>query len=99
MASEVQFKDRNGIALAYRHENADAPTTGVMWLGGLMSDMAGSKAEAVAAAARKAGRPCLRFDYSGHGLSKGVFTERTVSDWLEETQFAFEQIARGPMII
>ncbi|MGH6873380.1 MAG: alpha/beta hydrolase [Aestuariivirgaceae bacterium] len=100
MAGEVQFTEEpGGIALAYRHENADAPATGVLWLGGFMSDMAGSKAEAVAAAARKAGRPSLRFDYSGHGLSKGVFAQRTLSDWLEEAQFAFERIARGRMII
>jgi pimeloyl-ACP methyl ester carboxylesterase len=100
MAGEVQFTEkRNGVSLAYRHENAEVQATGVLWLGGFMSDMAGAKAEAVAVAARKAGRPCLRFDYSGHGLSEGIFTERTVSDWLEETQYAFEQIARGPMII
>jgi alpha-beta hydrolase superfamily lysophospholipase len=100
MTGEVQFNaERNGIALAYRFENAESPATGVMWLGGFMSDMVGAKAEAVAAAARKAGRPCLRFDYSGHGLSQGVFTERTVSDWLDEAQLAFERIARGPMII
>jgi pimeloyl-ACP methyl ester carboxylesterase len=100
MAGEVEFTEkRGGIALAYRHENAGAATTGVLWLGGFNSDMAGAKAEAVAASARKAGRPCLRFDYSGHGLSEGLFTERTVSDWLCEAQFAFEQIARGPTII
>lgn len=100
MAGEVQFTEkRGGIALAYRHENAGASATGVLWLGGFNSDMAGAKAEAVAAAARKAGRPCLRFDYSGHGLSEGLFTERTVSDWLSEAQRAFEQIARGPTII
>jgi pimeloyl-ACP methyl ester carboxylesterase len=100
MAGEVEFTEkRGGIALAYRHENAGAPATGVLWLGGFMSDMAGTKAEAVAAAAREVGRPCLRFDYSGHGLSEGVFTERTVSDWLAEAQHAFEQIARGPMVI
>jgi len=100
MAGEVEFTEkRDGIALAYRHENAGAPATGVLWLGGFNSDMAGAKAEAVAAAARKAGRPCLRFDYSGHGLSEGIFAERTVSDWLMEAQHAFEQIARGPMVI
>src|SRR5215207_1992236 len=100
MAGAVEFTEkRSGIALACRHENAEAAATGVLWLGGLMSDMTGAKAEAVAAAARKAGRACLRFDYSGHGLSEGLFTERTVSDWLSEAQLAFEQIARGPTII
>ena len=100
MADEVKFtQKRNGIALAYRHENAEAAATGVIWLGGFMSDMTGAKAEAVAAAARQAGRPSLRFDYSGHGQSEGIFTERTVSDWLAEAQYAFEQIARGPLII
>ena len=100
MTGGVEFTEkRNGIALAYRHENAGAAATGVLWLGGFMSDMAGAKAEAVAAAARKAGRASLRFDYSGHGLSEGLFAERTISDWLAEAHHAFEQIARGPMII
>jgi len=100
MAGEVEFtQNQSGIALAYRHDNAEEPATGVLWLGGFMSDMAGAKAETVAAAARRAGRPCLRFDYSGHGLSGGLFTELTVSDWLAEAQHVFEHIARGPMII
>jgi alpha-beta hydrolase superfamily lysophospholipase len=98
MTSEVQFTE-NGIGLAYRHENALSPATGVLWLSGFMSDMAGAKAETVAQAARRAGRPCLRFDYSGHGLSGGRAAERCLSDWLEEVRHVFERIAKGAMII
>jgi hypothetical protein len=37
MAGEVQFTEkRKGVALAYRHENAEVQATGVLWLGGFM---------------------------------------------------------------
>ncbi|MBF9233722.1 alpha/beta hydrolase [Microvirga alba] len=57
----------------------------VVWLGGFKSDMRSTKAEALDAWAEKAGRPFLRFDYSGHGESGGAFEEGTISRWLEDT--------------
>ena len=70
------------IAIKYR---AGAGTsTPLMWLGGFMSDMEGSKAVAVDELAAEVGSPCIRFDYSGHGASGGQFTDGTISRWLEE---------------
>lgn len=57
---------------------------GVVWLGGFMSDMRSTKAEALDAWAARTGRAFLRFDYSGHGESGGVFEESTISRWLED---------------
>jgi pimeloyl-ACP methyl ester carboxylesterase len=89
----------SGNKLAYRHENADASGPGMLWLSGYKSDMSGTKAEAVAAAARAAGRQCLRFDYSGHGLSDGEFADFTLSDWLDDTTTMFLSVAKGGQII
>jgi pimeloyl-ACP methyl ester carboxylesterase len=72
---------------------------GIFWLGGFKSDMRGTKAEALAAHAAKTGRACLRFDYSGHGESGGVFEAGTISRWIEEALAVFERVARGPQIV
>ncbi len=63
--------------------------TGFFWLGGFMSDMTGSKAEALASLARETRRPATRFDYSGHGQSEGIFTDGTISGWLEQSAHMF----------
>jgi pimeloyl-ACP methyl ester carboxylesterase len=57
---------------------------GVVWLGGFMSDMRSTKAEALDAWASETGRAFLRFDYSGHGESGGRFEEGTISRWRED---------------
>ena len=56
-----------------------------VWLGGFRSDMLSTKAEALDAWAAEKGRAFLRFDYSGHGESTGLFEESTISRWLEDT--------------
>jgi pimeloyl-ACP methyl ester carboxylesterase len=63
----------------------------VVWLGGFKSDMRSTKVAALDAWAEGAGRAFLRFDYSGHGESTGVFEDGTISRWLEE---ALEVIGR-----
>src|SRR5215471_9201625 len=73
----------NGRAIAVQASSGGTP--GVVWLGGFKSDMMGTKAEALAAWAKKAGRACVRFDYSGNGQSKGQFTDGTIGRWLEES--------------
>jgi len=73
-------------------------TPGIVWLGGFKSDMMGTKAEALAAWAKKAGRACIRFDYSGHGRSGGDFTLGTISRWLEEAEAVFATTT-GPQIV
>lgn len=72
---------------------------GIFWLGGFKSDMRGTKAEALAEWAEKAGRDCIRFDYSGHGESEGSFEDGTISRWLEESVAVFKQFCRGPQIV
>ena len=80
-----------GAKLAYRGDGPadDLGRCGFFWLGGFLSDMTGTKAEALAALARETRRPSLRFDYSGHGQSGGLFTDSTISDWLEQAIHMF----------
>jgi pimeloyl-ACP methyl ester carboxylesterase len=83
-------------------EPADATSAGkpgLVWLGGLKSEMISTKASALADWARAEGVACLRFDYSGHGQSGGRFEEGTVSRWLEEAEAAFCALTQGPQIL
>ena len=72
---------------------------GVLWLIGLKSDMATTKAEALAQWTAERGLGFTRFDYSGHGQSEGDFEDATISDWLEEAEAVFRQVTTGPQII
>jgi pimeloyl-ACP methyl ester carboxylesterase len=72
---------------------------GIMWLGGFMSDMGGTKAVALDHWAGVGGRACLRFDYSGHGESGGRFADGTITRWLEESLAVFEACCEGRQIL
>lgn len=86
--------------IAYLHDAGEGQgKPGLIWLCGLKSDMTSTKASAVADWARAHGHGCLRFDYSGHGQSEGLFEDGTVSRWLDETRAAFTQLTQGPQIL
>ncbi|MBU6298417.1 MAG: alpha/beta hydrolase [Alphaproteobacteria bacterium] len=95
--SEPSYLKRGGDRLAYLKRNGIEP--GVVWLGGFMSDMTGTKAQAVDAWAARAGLACLRFDYSGHGRSSGVFTDGTISRWRDDALAVIDAQSRGPQIL
>ena len=82
--------------IAVEHRSGGTP--GVFWLGGFMSEMAGTKATALDAWAAGKGLACTRFDYSGHGRSGGAFEAGTISLWLEEARAVFERFTSGPQI-
>ena len=89
-----------GIAarrIAVRAREGAAP--GLFWLGGLKSDMKGTKAQALDLWARDHGRAMTRFDYSGHGESEGDFIDGTVGRWLEESMAVFDACCRGPQVV
>lgn len=72
---------------------------GLFWLGGFRSDMAGSKAEALAAWAARTRHACTRFDYSGHGESGGRFEDGTISRWLDEAEAVFDAFTKGRQVL
>ncbi len=84
-------------AIAVREHSGAGP--GLFWLSGYKSDMKGTKAAALARWAEEAGRAIVRFDYSGHGESGGVFTEGTIGRWLADALAVFEACCRGPQIL
>jgi len=89
--------DNAARRLAVRQREGGAP--GLFWLGGFKSDMKGTKAEALDLWARDKGRATVRFDYSGHGESGGVFTDGTIGRWLEESLAVFDAFCRGPQVV
>jgi len=84
-------------AIAVRAAPGEAP--GLFWLGGFHSDMKGTKAEALARFAADETRAIVRFDYSGHGESRGDFASGTIGRWLEETVAVFTAFCRGPQVV
>jgi pimeloyl-ACP methyl ester carboxylesterase len=83
--------------IAVRAQEGTPP--GLFWMGGYKSDMKGTKAQALADWAAKAGRACVRYDYSGHGESGGAFTDGTIGRWLQDSVAVFNACCRGPQIL
>jgi pimeloyl-ACP methyl ester carboxylesterase len=88
---------RGGEAIAWRAVEGAGP--GVMFLGGFMSHMMGTKATALEAHCRRAGRAFVRFDYSGHGESGGVFRDGTIGAWRDDALSVLDEVASGPQVL
>ena len=87
----------DGRRIAFRSHEGAGPA--LVFLPGYMSDMAGSKATALAAWAQAEGRACLLLDYSGCGESSGDFADGTLSRWREEVLSLIEAEASGPVVL
>lgn len=72
---------------------------GIVWLGGLKSDMRGTKASYLDRRAAADDRSLLRLDYSGHGQSEGCFETATIGMWLEDSLAAIRGLTTGPQIL
>jgi pimeloyl-ACP methyl ester carboxylesterase len=86
-----------GRHIAYVRTPGKEP--GVVFLGGFRSDMTGSKALHLQAWAEAAGRAFLRFDYSGHGASRGAFEDGAISDWRDDALAVIETLTDGPQVL
>jgi pimeloyl-ACP methyl ester carboxylesterase len=96
--TEPQFLIReDGTSIAYHHTPGKAP--GVIFCGGFMSDMTGTKALALEAACQAAGRAYTRFDYRGHGQSSADFESGTIGLWTEDALAVLDQVTQGPQIV
>lgn len=85
--------------IAVRREAGTPGRCGILWLSGFKSDMAGTKAEELAAWARATGRAMTRLDYSGHGISGGDFEAGTISRWAEEALAVHRAFCKEPTIV
>ena len=72
---------------------------GIVFLGGFVSEMTGTKATWIEDWARERGRGFLRFDYRGHGASSGAFADGAIGDWADDAAAIVEQRTEGPQIL
>lgn len=95
--SDTNFLETpSGRRLAYHRTPGRGPW--IVFLGGLKSDMMGTKAVFLEDWARRQGRAFLRFDYSGHGESSGAFTDGCIGDWAEDTRAAVAALTEGSIV-
>ena len=87
----------DGRRIAHRRSDGRGP--GVVFLGGLRSDMTGTKATFLEAWARARGLAYLRFDYTGHGASSGDFLDGGIGSWAHDAQDAVAHLTSGPQIL
>lgn len=85
-----------GRRLAFRRSQGRGPW--IVFLGGLKSDMQGTKAVHLETWARAQGRAFLRFDYSGHGESGGRFEDGCIGDWHQDTLAAVGALTEGRLV-
>ena len=85
-----------GRDIAYHLTEGTGPT--VVFLGGFKSDMEGTKALFLESWAKETGRAFLRFDYSGHGVSGGDFTDGCIGDWFEDACAVLGEV-QGPLVL
>lgn len=97
MAATDFLETPQGRRLAYHRSEGAGPT--LVFLGGLKSDMEGTKAVHLEAWAKARGQAFLRFDYSGHGESSGAFTDGCIGDWHEDTVAAIGALTEGPLVV
>jgi len=77
--------------LAYDYDQVGSAIT-IVFLGGFRSDMMGTKAEFLKQLCNEKGIDFLRFDYRGHGQSKGEFADACIGDWLEDVLNIINQV-------
>lgn len=97
MPAETFLETPQGRRIAYHLTPGTGPC--IVFLGGLKSDMEGTKAVHLERWAQGQGRAFLRFDYSGHGESSGTFTDGCIGDWAEDTRAAVSALTDGPLLV
>ena len=93
----IEYFTKNKKKIAYSASASGAFT--LVFLGGFMSDMMGSKATHLEDWAKNNHCGFLRFDYSGHGQSSGVFESCNISDWVEDSYEIITGKTKGPIIL
>ena len=97
MDSPIYVDRGDGVALALHYRTGKGPT--LVFFPGYMSDMEGSKAQALDLWAASQGLACLRFDYAGCGASQGDFRAGSISGWTADALHCIERQTQGPLIL
>ncbi len=85
-----------GDRIAYRRVRGEGPT--VLWLGGFLSDMTGSKIARLTQEAQARSWNFLCFDYFAHGETGGDFNEAHVGRWLGNALAVLDHLTQGPVV-
>lgn len=85
-----------GDRIAYRRVRGEGPT--ILWLGGFLSDMTGSKITRLTEEARECGWDFLCFDYFAHGETGGDFNAARVGRWFGNALAALDHLTEGPVV-
>lgn len=95
--STMHTQTSDGLSLAHHTTLGKAPH--VVFLGGFMSDMSGTKATYLEKIIGEAGYGFTRFDYRGHGESEGRFTDATIGAWLADTLHILDEVVAKPCVL
>jgi pimeloyl-ACP methyl ester carboxylesterase len=101
MRHDTVIRD-DGATIAYVATPGVGPgiaCPGVVFLGGFMSDMTGTKAMALEAFCRARGQAFVRFDYFAHGASSGRFADATIGRWRDDVLCVLDRLTEGPQIL
>jgi len=94
--TDIQHLSRpDGETLAFKRIEGGGPT--VVWVGGFRSDMEGTKALALDAAAHDRGWSFVRYDHFAHGQSSGDWRRATIGRWREDAVALIDSLS-GPII-
>jgi pimeloyl-ACP methyl ester carboxylesterase len=91
----------DGASLAYHSivPPGDREGVTIVFLGGFMSDMEGSKALFLEDFSRRRDLGFVRFDYFGHGRSSGSFADGTIGRWKEDALAVIDELTTGPLLL
>ena len=98
-ASRITLDNGDYIAYYQHISKSRKNLPGIVFLGGFMSDMGGTKAVALQNFCETQDYSFLRFDYFGHGESSQTFTEGTISAWTDNAITALDRLTKGPQIL
>ena len=91
----LRLERPDGETLAFLRVEGEGPT--VIWVGGFRSDMDGTKAVALEAAARERGWDFVRYDHFAHGRSSGDWRRATIGRWREDAVALIASL-EGPVV-
>ena len=87
----------DGTRIAYRHREGRGPT--LVYLGGYLSEMIGTKAATLDSWAEGEGRAVLRLDYAGYGESEGDFEAQSLTNRLGDVLLVIDRVTTGPLVL
>ncbi len=99
VSDSMSDSGRAGHAPSIAYHRTPGKPPGILFLGGFMSDMTGTKATWLEGFARDRGHAFLRFDYTGHGASSGAFADGTIGAWQLDALAALDRLTEGPQIL